>query len=168
MYVGCTRSVGFWCECACVCVWEERESNRSIIKSYLIKLKWNSSLECIHTVILERLLFFLPGHFEATVTIASLDNFCCGLVAKLCLLTLRPRGPQHARLCCPSPSPGVCSSSCPLSGWCSLTISSPTSPCSSWPQSFPASVSLPVRVLFILISRAGRRVVHTATSHFGV
>ena len=94
LYISCTKSVGFWCECAyvcaCMCVLEEGESNRSIIKFYLIKLKWNSSLECIHTIILERLLFFLPGHFEATVTIASLDNFCCCccLVAKLCLLTL--------------------------------------------------------------------------------
>ena len=30
---------------------------------------------------------------------------------------------QHARLPCPSLSPRVCSESCALSGWCSLTIS---------------------------------------------
>ena len=29
--------------------------------------------------------------------------------------SLRPHGLQHARLPCPSPSPGVCSNSCPLS-----------------------------------------------------
>ena len=29
--------------------------------------------------------------------------------------SLRPRGLQHARLPCPSPSPGACSNSCPLS-----------------------------------------------------
>ena len=29
--------------------------------------------------------------------------------------SLRPRGLQHARLPCPSLSPGVCSDSCPLS-----------------------------------------------------
>ena len=29
--------------------------------------------------------------------------------------SLRPRGPQHTRLPCPSPSPGVCSKSRPLS-----------------------------------------------------
>ena len=28
------------------------------------------------------------------------------------------QGLQHARLPCPSPSPGVCSNSCPLSQWC--------------------------------------------------
>ena len=32
--------------------------------------------------------------------------------------SLRPHGLQHARLPCPSPSPGACSNSCPLSQWC--------------------------------------------------
>ena len=35
-----------------------------------------------------------------------------------------PHGLQHARPPCPSPSPGVCSNSCPLSQWCYPTISS--------------------------------------------
>ena len=35
-------------------------------------------------------------------------------VAQSCL-TLRPHGLQHARLLCPSPSPGVCLNWCPLS-----------------------------------------------------
>ena len=49
---------------------------------------------------------------------------------------------QHARLPCPSPpTPGVCSSSCPLSQWCHPTISSPVDPLSSCLQSFPASGS---------------------------
>ena len=38
--------------------------------------------------------------------------------------SLRPHGLQHARLPCPSPSPGACSNSCPLSWWCYPTISS--------------------------------------------
>ena len=33
-------------------------------------------------------------------------------------------GLQHARRPCPSPSPGVCSNSCPSSQWCHPTISS--------------------------------------------
>ena len=37
---------------------------------------------------------------------------------------LLPHGLQHARLPCPSLSPGVCSNSCPLSQWCYLIISS--------------------------------------------
>ena len=39
--------------------------------------------------------------------------------------TLRPRGLQHARPPCPSPTPGDYSNSCPLSRWwCHATISS--------------------------------------------
>ena len=34
---------------------------------------------------------------------------------------LRPHELQHARLPCPSPSPRVCSTSCPLSQWCHPT-----------------------------------------------
>ena len=43
----------------------------------------------------------------------------------------RPRGLQHARLPCPSPTPGACSNSCPLSQWCHPTISSSVVPFSS-------------------------------------
>ena len=37
---------------------------------------------------------------------------------------LRPHGLQHARIFCPSKSPGACSNSCPLSQICHPTISS--------------------------------------------
>ena len=47
--------------------------------------------------------------------------------------------PYH--LCSPSPSPAVCSDSCPLSPWCHPTVSSSIIPFSSCPQSFPASES---------------------------
>ena len=59
---------------------------------------------------------------------------------------LWPHGLQHTRLPGPSPSPGVCSNSCPLNQWCHLTISSVTLFPSS-PQSFPASQSFPVSQL---------------------
>ena len=36
--------------------------------------------------------------------------------------SLWPRGLQHARPPCPSPTPGVYSNSCPLSWWCHPTI----------------------------------------------
>ena len=36
--------------------------------------------------------------------------------------SLWPHALQHARLPCPSPSPRVCSNSCPLSWWCHPTI----------------------------------------------
>ena len=59
------------------------------------------------------------------------------------------RGLQHAGLPCPSPSPGACSNSCPLSRWCNPTISSCVVPFSSCPQSFPASGSFLISWLFI-------------------
>ena len=55
--------------------------------------------------------------------------------------SLWPHGLQHARLPCPSPSPGVCSNSYPLSRWCHPTISSSAVLFSSCPQSCPASGS---------------------------
>ena len=58
--------------------------------------------------------------------------------------SLRPHGLQHARLPCPSPTPGACSDSCPLCWWCHPTISSSVIPFSSHLQSFPGSGSLPV------------------------
>ena len=51
--------------------------------------------------------------------------------------SLWPHGLQHSRLPCPSPSPRVCSNSCPLSQWCHPIISSSVVPFSSCPQSFP-------------------------------
>ena len=38
--------------------------------------------------------------------------------------SLQPHGLQHARLPCPSPTPGVYSNSCPSSQWCHPTTSS--------------------------------------------
>ena len=60
-----------------------------------------------------------------------------------------PYGLQHARLPCPSPSPGACSNSCPLSQWCHPTISSSVIPFFSCLQSFPASGSFPMSWLFV-------------------
>ena len=61
--------------------------------------------------------------------------------------SLRPCGLQHARLPCPSPSPGVSSNSCPLSQWCHPTISS-SATLFSCSLSFPASGSFPMSWLF--------------------
>ena len=48
------------------------------------------------------------------------NGFSCWVMSN----SLWPHGLQHARLPCPSPSPRVCSNSCPLSQWCYPTISS--------------------------------------------
>ena len=62
--------------------------------------------------------------------------------------SLRPQGLQHARLPCPSPTPGDYSNSCPLSRWCHPTISSSVVPFSSRLQSFPAAGSFQMSQLF--------------------
>ena len=62
--------------------------------------------------------------------------------------SLCPHGLQHARPPCPSPTPRVCSDSCPSSRWYHPTISSSVVPFSSFLQSFPASGSFPVSRLF--------------------
>ena len=61
---------------------------------------------------------------------------------------LWPHGLQHARLPCPSPTPGACSNSCPSSRWCHPTISSSVVPFSFSFQSFPASGSFPMSQFF--------------------
>ena len=63
--------------------------------------------------------------------------------------TLWSHGLQHSKLPCPSPAPGACSNSCPLSRWCYLTTLSSAAPFSSCPQSFTASGSFPMSRLFV-------------------
>ena len=70
--------------------------------------------------------------------------FSCSIMSD----SLWPRGLQHARLPCPSPSPRACSNSCPLSWWCHPTISSSVVPFSSCLQSFPVSGSFLMSRLF--------------------
>ena len=62
--------------------------------------------------------------------------------------SLRPHELQHARPPCPSPTPGVHSNSRASSQWCHPDISSSVVPCSSCPQSLPASESFPMSQLF--------------------
>ena len=73
--------------------------------------------------------------------------FFISSVAQSCP-TLQPHGLQHARLLCPSPTPGVYSNSWPLSWWCHLTISSSVVPFSCYLQSFPVYGSFQVSQFF--------------------
>ena len=75
------------------------------------------------------------------------DKSVFSSVAQLCL-TLRLHGLQHARLPCPSPTPGACSNSCPSSRWCHPTISSSVARFSSRLQSLPVSGSFPMSQFF--------------------
>ena len=72
------------------------------------------------------------------------SSSCCS-VAKSCPTLYNP---MNIRLPCPSLAPRVCANSCLLSRWCHPTISSSVTTFSSFPQSFPASGSLPVNWLF--------------------
>ena len=63
---------------------------------------------------------------------------------------LWPQGLQHARLPCPSPTPGACSNSCPSRQWRHPTISYSVVPFSSCLQSFTASGSFPMSQFFII------------------
>ena len=63
-----------------------------------------------------------------------------------CVPLLWTHGLQHTRLLCPSPTPGACSNSCPLSRWCNPTVSS--SVVLFCFQSFPAWGSFQMSQLF--------------------
>ena len=71
-------------------------------------------------------------------------QFSCSVMSDY----LQPHGLQHARLPSPSPMPGACSNSCPLSQWCHPTISSSAIPFSWCLQSFPALGSFLMNQLF--------------------
>ena len=75
-------------------------------------------------------------------------------VAQSCATRLRPQGLQHARLPCPSPTPGAYSNSCALIWWCHPTISSSVIPFSSCLQSFPASGSFQMSQFFKLCGQS--------------
>ena len=61
---------------------------------------------------------------------------------------LQPHGLQHVRLPCPSPSPGACLNSCPLSQWCHPSILASGIPFSSCLHSFQALRPFPMSWLF--------------------
>ena len=96
-------------------------------------LTWNS-----YNTFLGTLLDTLHGLPHQLIRNEAL--FCCS-VTQSCPTLLYPVGLQPTRVPCPSPSPGVCSNSCPLSQCCHPAISFSVIPFSSCLQSFPASGS---------------------------
>ena len=70
-------------------------------------------------------------------------QFSCSVLSD----SLWPHGLQHARLPCPSPTPGAYST-CPLSPWCHPTISCSVIPFSFHLQSFPVSGCFPITQFF--------------------
>ena len=88
------------------------------------------------------------SNFQTDTTIHSVQFSSVQFSRSVVSDSLRPHGLQHARLPCPSPSPGVCSNACQSSWWCHTTISSSVVPFSSCLQSFRASESFPVSQFF--------------------
>ena len=95
--------------------------------------------------------FYFLGSKITTVTAAMKLKDVCSLEGKLWQTSvsqfnhpvvsnsLRPHEPQHARLPCSSPTPGVHPNPCPSSRLCHPTISSSVVHFFSCLQSFPAS-----------------------------
>ena len=87
---------------------------------------------------------FQRPELQIVFTVNNKVQFSCSVVSD----SLWPRGLQHARLPCPSPTPGACSNSCPSCLWLHPTILSSVIPFSSCRQSFPASGYFPVSQFF--------------------
>ena len=102
-----------------------------------INLWRNHGLQCGHLIVLLMTIFNSRVHWRI---------HCCS--ETVMTDSLRPLGLQHARLPCPSLSPGVSSNLCPLIQWCYLNISSSATLFFSCPQSFPGSVSILVNQVF--------------------
>ena len=116
--------------------------------------------------------WYLPV-FWFSLIITDVELLCMNLLAicvsslKKCLYkllfsrqvtsnSLWPNGLPHTRLPCPSLSPRVCPSSCPLNRWCHPTISFSVALFSFCLQSYSASGSSPVSQPFASGSQNNR------------
>ena len=96
--------------------------------------------------------FFLNSLWYHNVLFISVHGISCLKIPHLVVIQSSPTlwDPMdwHARLPCPSSTPGAQSNSCPSSQQCHPTISSSVVRFSSCLQSFPASGSFPMSQLF--------------------
>ena len=114
-------------------VWKTQEGSRMNEKIWGV---WN-------TKYVSKVKSYIDLAWESTVGRSSVQ-FSFSVMSD----SLWPRGLQHARPPCPSPTPGVYSNSCPLSRLCPLTISSSDIPFYTCLQSFPASGSIQMSQFF--------------------
>ena len=66
------------------------------------------------------------------------------------LNSMLPHGQQHTRIPRPSPSPGACLASCPLSPWCHPTILSSVVPLLLLPSIFPSIRVFPIELALLI------------------
>jgi len=97
----------------------------------------------IHLLVHSFNTYLYKNYMQNFVKLKSVQ-FSCSVVSN----SLTPHELQHSRPPYPSPTPGACSNSCPLSRWCHSTISSSVIPFSSHLQSFPASGSFQMSQFF--------------------
>ena len=100
-------------------------------------VEWNA-------VCMLALLVFPVSHSPTLFSAQNSVQFSCSVMS----YSWRPHELQHAKLPCPSPSPGACSNSRPSSQWWHPAISSSLIPFSSCLQSFAASGSFPMSQFF--------------------
>ena len=80
-------------------------------------------------------------HLEVALRDCSVQSLCC-------IQLFVTAWTAACQVPCPSPTPGACSNSCPLSQWCYPTILFSVIPFFSSLQSFPASGPFPLSWLF--------------------
>ena len=126
------------------------ESNH-LVECSLIQTIFIVYLFCAYTILCLQAFTYMPIlfyfndvqlHIPNSIYLINYNNYL------YISSSLWPHGLQHAKLSCPSPSPGVCLNSCPLSWWCQATITSSFIHFSSCLQWFPTSGSFPVSRIF--------------------
>ena len=105
--------------------WEEKEDQQlAALRSLQSRLQAGQGPRCGHEM---RSRWWgplgcaaSPGPFALRTESCPVDQLSHSVLSD----SWRPHGLRHTRLPCPSPTPGACSDSCPLSWWCHPTISS--------------------------------------------
>ena len=134
-------NISGFCTCVFRSLWFYLCKNCQIVLKLKVGFLWANTI--LSSIVCRRWTI-LPTR-KVTIYLFSSVRFSHSVVSD----SLWPHGLQHARLPCPSPTPGACSNSCLLSRWCHSAISSPVVLFSSCLQSFPASRSFPMSQFFI-------------------
>jgi len=126
------KSLGFY-------LWFENISGEGYVTYSIIlagKTPWREESGVIQSMQLQRVEYGLVTklqYFNGSVHISSVQ-----ISHSVMSNSLWPRGLQHARLPCTSPTFGAYSHLCPLSWWCNSTISSSVVPFSPQASIFPS------------------------------
>ena len=110
--------------------WTEEPGDLQSLESQRVGHDWS---DLAYMQASKRSSMFHVASFPNSSHISSVQSLSC------VRLFVTPWIVAHARLPCPSPTPGACSNSCSSSRWCHPIISSSVVPFSSCLQSFPVS-----------------------------